>query len=56
MTVKIKGMSIPENCESCPLIMREERGYRKCSVLDEALPSFLMEYKSSNCPIEEAED
>ena len=56
MSVKIKGMDIPGDCASCPLLVLDTYGYRKCFPLDQTVPSYDLDERRGNCPIEEVED
>lgn len=56
MSVKIKGMDIPGDCASCPLLVLDTWGYRRCFALDQSVRAYDMDERQANCPIEEVED
>lgn len=55
MSVKIKGMSLPENCLSCPLCMLSEYGDRFCyASANVSIRKYDGTYeRNEDCPMEE---
>ena len=55
MSVKIKGMHLPENCLSCPLCMLSEYGDRFCyASANVSIRKYDGTYeRNEDCPMEE---
>lgn len=56
MSVKVKDMWMPGNCASCPLLILDSYGYRRCFVTDDTIRDYMLDDKPGNCPLEECED
>ena len=58
MSVKIKGMYLPENCLLCPLCILNDYGERVCyATANIRITEFDVIYsRNENCPMEETED
>ena len=55
MSVRIRGMRIPENCVSCPLALLNNYGERVCYVTEEDVTEMFYD-RHDKCQIEEVDD